>query len=204
MPVLIPSPEQETIVPEPHPKRKRWTREELRQLIEEGHREFEQYELFDGELIDKRGKNRPHVTCVFRIVAALRRIFGYDFVAQEPPIDLRFEDWQTYRPEPDAVVLSKPCTEFESSDPGPADLLLVVETADTSLRFDLTAKARAYATAGISEYWVVDLLGRRVIVHRQAHSGQYRFIQEFRQGEELETLARPGASISVTSLFPNS
>lgn len=201
MPVLIPSPEQETIVPEPHPKRKRWTREELRQLIEEGHREFERYELFDGELIDKMGKNRPHVLVVRSLTILLQQVFGSEFVLSETPINLRPEERSTYRPEPDVLVLEKPYKHFALDDPGPQDIVLLVEVADTSLQYDLVSKARAYARAAIREYWVADLVSHRVIVHRQPLGERYALVQAFDIGEAVSFPGRDASPVSIDAVF---
>jgi Uma2 family endonuclease len=198
MPEVLASPEVSIL---DFPARKRWTRSELRQLIDEGHEEFERYELFDGELINKRGKNRPHVMAVHRTVACLRQVFGYEFVMQESPINLRPEDEALYRPEPDAIVLRQDCAEFEDADPGPQHIQLAVEISDTSLRFDLAAKSRAYARAAIPEYWVVDANGRRLIVHREPSGAQYRSVKSYAVGEEIAPLSRPAARIEIAAFF---
>ena len=200
MPTLVVSPKESVL---DLPNRKRWTRAELRQLIDEGHNQFERYELFDGELIDKMGKNRPHVMSVYRAVACLRRIYGDEFVMQESPVNLRPEDEATYRPEPDAVVLNQPCTHFEDSDPGPEHILLAVVVADASLRFDLAAKAHAYARAGIPEYWVIDVTGHRVIVHREPSAAEYRSVKAYAAGEQVAPVSRPDSPIEVAVLFRN-
>jgi hypothetical protein len=72
---------------------------------------------------------------------------------------------------------------FQSASPGPQDLHLVVEVADTTLNFDLTTKAGLYAHAGIVEYWVLDVPGRRVIVHRPPQAGRYTTIRSIASGE---------------------
>ncbi len=53
-----------------------------------------------------------------------------------------------------------------SANPQPGDIRLLVEISDTSLKYDLSVKAALYARAGIFEYWVVDVNGRRLIAHR--------------------------------------
>ena len=198
MPMVVESPEVSIL---DFPNRKLWNRAELRLLVDEGHIEYERYELFDGELIDKAGKNRPHVMSVYRVVDALRSIYGNEFVMQESPINLRPEDESKYRPEPDAVVLNRSCTDFEDTDPSPQDIELAIEVADTSLRFDLAAKARAYARADIPEYWVVDISGRQMIVHCEPSAEQYRSVKAYSVGEELAPLSKPDSIMAVASLF---
>lgn len=184
-----------------HPNRKRWTRHELRLLIDEGRPEFERYELFDGELIDKSGNDRPHVLVVRSLTILLQQVFGSDFVLSETPINLRPEERSTYRPEPDVLVLEKPYKQFALDDPGPQDILLVVEVADTSLQYDLVNKTRAYARAAIREYWVADLVGHRLIVHRQPFGERYALVQAFDLGEAVPFPGRDASPISVDAIF---
>ena len=144
------------------PNPKRWTRAELREFIDAGFTDLERYELFGGELIDKMGKNRPHVNAVRLILPWLNSI-AVDRWLSEAPINLRSADNATHRPEPDAVLLRRPFADFSDRDPDPAEIALLVEVADTTLAFDLGEKALKYAQAGINEYWVLDIINRRLI-----------------------------------------
>ncbi len=183
-----------------HPNRKRWTRAEVQRLIDEGHHEFERYELFDGELIDKMGKNWPHVAVLHAIARSLRKGFGDERILQESPINLRPDDDAAYRPEPGILVLAASAVS-RLHEPRPADLVLAVEVSDISLRFDLDAKAKAYARAGIVEYWVADLSGRRVIIRRSPVDGRYTFVQAVNPGESVSPESLPSLSIPVDAIF---
>jgi Uma2 family endonuclease len=195
MATVFQAPEEVLLVA--HPNRKQWTRAELRQLIEEGHHEFERYELFDGELIDKMGSNRPHVIAVHNVASLLRRAFGEKYVQGESPISLRPEDESTYRPQPDVLVASKVYASFKT-DPTPAEIVLAVEVSDASLRFDLTRKARAYARAGIPEYWVVDLISKRLVVHLQPSNGGYLDVRPFAEDDSMTV---GSTTFSVAEIF---
>src|ERR1700684_3465894 len=155
------------------PSRKRWTRAECASLDASGLLDQQHLELVEGELIDKMGKNRPHVNALTLMHASLLRAFGGRAVNANAPIDVSPEDNPSSEPEPDLIVLNRDLSNFRSSNPSPQDLHLVVEVADTTLNFDLTVKAALYARAGIAEYWVPDVSGRRLIVHRQPKSGKY-------------------------------
>ena len=180
---------------------KRWTRTELQQLIDEGDHGLERYELFDGDLIDRTGKSRPHVVVLHRIAAAVRRGFGEDHVAQRAPISLRPEDREFYRPEPDVIVLRRKMDSFLMDDPGPEDIFVAIEVADSSLRFDLAAKSEAYARAGIPEYWVIDATGRRIVVHRMPLNSGYGSIASYSSEEQLSPEAQTGWSFLVACIF---
>jgi Uma2 family endonuclease len=184
-----------------HPRRKRWTREECARLESAGLLDQQHLELVAGELIDKMGKNRPHVNALAVIHAWLLQVFGDRFVNQEAPIDVSPEDNPSNEPEPDVIVLNRVFWNFRSSNPGPRDLHLVVEVSDTTLTFDLTAKAALYARAGIVEYWVLDVTGRRLIVHRDPQSGKYTTVLIYNEQESVAPLAAPHALFPVARAF---
>jgi len=182
------------------PKLKRWTREELRAFVAAGFHELERYELFDGKLYDKMGKNRPHVYGVYALTEWLRGLFP-GRVLQESPIDLRPQDNATYRPEPDVVVLKQNVRVYKERDPEPGDLELVVEVADSSLEFDREEKAPKYAQAGIVEYWVLDVNNRRMIVHRDPGPEGYRTVLAYAAEEAVAPLAAPEHGTTAAALL---
>lgn len=148
------------------PARKRWTRTECNALETTGLLNDQKLELVDGELISKMGKNRPHVNALILVQGWLIRVFGWEFINPETPVDVAPEDNPTNEPQPNIIVLKRPSREFKNANPQPADLHLVVEIPDTSLGFDLTKKAALYARAEIVEYWVLDVAAHRLVVHR--------------------------------------
>src|SRR5215470_17980025 len=107
---------------------------------------------------------------------------------RETPIDVAPDDNPTNEPEPDLIVLKRDLSEFQEN-PRPGDVDLVVEIADTTLGFDRGIKARLYARAGIADYWVLDVNGRRMIVHRQPQAGRYLSVLEFNEDERVAPLA---------------
>ena len=127
--------------------------------------------------------------------------FGWDRVNSEAPTDVAPEDNPTNEPQPDVIVFRATAADFQSAAPQPADLALVVEISDTTLNFDLTVKAALYARAGIAEYWVVDLNGRRLIVHRQPDSGAYKSVAAYGENERVAPLASPQQSLLVRDVL---
>ena len=181
-----------------YPPRKRWTRVECESLEATGLWDCEQLELIDGELISRMGKKRLHVTVLALVQKWLIVIFGGNFVNVEAPIDVAPEDNPTNEPQPDLLVLKKP-TWTNKGNPQPGDIRLLIEVSDTTLAFDMRTKARLYARAGIVEYWVVDAVGRRVIVHRQPGAGRYADIVWFTEGENVSIA---GQELVVRDAFP--
>lgn len=184
------------------PSRKRWTRAECASLDASGLLNQQHLELVEGELIDKMGKNRPHVNALVLMHAWLVRVFGERFVNPEAPINVSPEDNPSNEPEPDIIVLKRDLSHFRSANPGPQDLHLVVEVSDTTLNFDLTVKAALYARAGIADYWVLDVSGRRLIVHRRPQSGKYASILIYNEQEQVAPLAAPHAIFKAADAFP--
>ena len=159
------------------------------------------HELVDGELISKMGKKRRHVNALVAVQDWLMRTFGAQFVNPEAPIDVAPEDNPTNEPEPDLVVLAKPSREYQDANPRPSDLRLVIEISDSTLGFDLTAKAELYARAGIVEYWVIDVPARRLIVHRDPRAGLYRSVTVYSEDESASPLASPASTFQIGEIF---
>src|ERR1700721_4742756 len=82
------------------PSRKRWSRAEYASLDASGLLDQQHLELVDGELIDKMGKNRPHVNGLTLIQAWLQRGFGVRFVNPEAPIDVSPDKNPSNEPHP--------------------------------------------------------------------------------------------------------
>jgi Uma2 family endonuclease len=186
------------------PPRKRWTRQECASLEASGLWNGQHLELVDGELISKMGKKRPHVNALLLIQAWLFDVFGAQYVNLHAPIDVAPEDNPINEPEPDLIVLTRPSREFPNANPRPGDLCLVVEISDSTLGFDLTAKAALYARAAIVEYWVLDIPARRLVVHRDPQDGQYRSGTVYSELESVVPLAAPGHEFRIGDGFPQS
>ena len=187
--------------PPTDPPRKRWTRQECVALETSGIWAQQHLELIEGELLSKMGKKRPHTNVMVIMHAWLLRVFGEQYVNSEAPIDVAPEDNPTNEPEPDLIVLAKPSREIKDANPQPADLRLVLEISDSTLSFDRSTKARLYARARIVEYWVVDIPGRRIIVHRDPQEGQYRSVIAYAEQESVKPLASPDSEFPVGSAF---
>jgi len=181
----------------PSPPRKKWTRAQCAALEAAGLFQSERVELVDGELISKMGKNRPHVNALTAMLIWLQKAFGSAFVNTEAPIDVSPSDHALNEPEPDLIVLAREGSTFTSGNPQPHDIRLVVEIADRSLRFDLTVKAALYARAGIVEYWVLDVAGRRLYCHRDVAGGEYRSVAVYGEQETVAPLAAPDCGFSA-------
>jgi Uma2 family endonuclease len=131
----------------------------------------------------------------------LLKVFGERFVDIEAPIDVRPDDNLTNEPVPDLIVLKRDGATI-ADNPQPQDLQLVVEVSDGTLNFDLNVKAALYARAGIGEYWVVDVAGRRLICHRNPESGRYTSVAIYGEHEPLAPLSAPDWEFLPRRFYP--
>jgi len=184
------------------PVRKRWTRAEYEALSSIELLSQQRLELVEGDVIDKMGKGRRHANALGLLYEWLLSIFGKQRVLPESPIDVSPEDNTTSEPQPDLVVFSRDYAHFAEQNPGPGDLLLVLEIADSSLYLDMTIKSGLYARAGIADYWVLDIAGRRMIVFRDPRDGRYESILAYAADEDVAPLAAPESLLRVGDIFP--
>ena len=178
---------------------KTWTRPEVEILESAGRFAGHHYELIDGELIAKMGKERKHVLRLKETVMALEDVFGRDHVNSEAPIDVALEDNLRNEPEPDVTVLRRRSREIEGN-PRPEDIALAMEISGSTLRHDLRAKASLYARAGMPEYWVLDVNARRLHVLREPSGGIYQTHFEVEETDSVTPLTS-STSIAVASLL---
>ena len=186
---------------EPMPNRKRFTRQEC-EFLEQSELLTERYELIDGEILVKMPQNPPHALTVMLLTAWLMRVFGELYARCQLAIDVGAIDPELNNPEPDGVALAQPVTAFATHHPGAADILLLVEVSDTTLRFDLSNKALLYARLAIVEYWISDIGNRRLIIHRNPTPTGYAEVTQYGEDETVSPLARPDARTRVSDLLP--
>ena len=108
-------------------------------------------------------------------------------------------------PEPDIAVVRGTEEDYADHHPGPADLVLVIEVADSSVGTDRSTKQRLYATAGVTQYWLVNLPKSQVEVYEQpdSQSGKYARQTTFPPSQTLAWDLSPTQrlEINVTDLF---
>ncbi len=110
-------------------------------------------------------------------------------------------------PGPDLAVVPGSVRDYATRTPTAA--VMVVEVADSSLAMDTTTKAELYATAGVPEYWVIDLNGRQLLVFRDPAplpaglgATAYATRLTFGPADRVAPLAAPNASVAVADLLP--
>jgi Uma2 family endonuclease len=122
-------------------------------------------ELLEGILVQQMGKNPPHTfaTQVLRDQLPPMMPAGHWFVSDQEPVTVTDDS----EPEPDVFVVRGSRRDYLAQDrhPAPDDMGLVIEVSDTTLATDRGTKRRVYASANVAEYWIVNLVDRRVEVY---------------------------------------
>jgi len=91
--------------------------------------------------------------------------------------------------------------DYRSEHPTPTDVLLLIEVADSSLRYDRSVKLPLHAHHGIPEVWIVNIGEGVVEMYRDAIDETYRMATRASRGEVLEPTALPGLRIAVTEVL---
>jgi Uma2 family endonuclease len=128
-------------------------------------------ELIEGEMIDMPPIAPAHASRTKRLTLLLIEAIGRRaIVSTQDPILLG----DLSAPQPDIAIL-KPLDDFYSSEhPRAEDVLLVIEVADSSVRYDRERKLPLYARYGIPEIWLIDIPARAIWIHRAPENGAYR------------------------------
>jgi Uma2 family endonuclease len=160
--------------------------------------ENDRVELIRGEIINKMTIGDSHAACVKRLNRLLNGLIGTRVVIgiQDP---VRLDDSV---PEPDVSILQPRDDLYKSATPRPADVILLIEVADSTLDIDRDTKGPLYAEAGIPEYWIVNLNGDVLEVHRQPRpDGSWGDVRLLRRGQTADVAGLPGLSVTVDDIL---
>jgi Uma2 family endonuclease len=154
-------------------------------------------ELINGVLVDMSPIGDGHVFMVAKLHHVLVRLLeGRAAVFDQSS----FECGDTSLPEPDLVAVPWPYERYARRRPNAGDAQLIIEVADSSLRYDRAIKEPLYARHGIPEYWLVDLVHLQVHVHVDPTADGYATTRTFTQDDTLVPTAFPDVRIPVRDL----
>jgi Uma2 family endonuclease len=205
----------------PRPRAPRWTVAEFHHMRSRGWFGNLRPFLLDGVIMEQGPMNPLHANALGLVLAALQSAFGTGWwVRVQSPLEVdEFND-----PFPDFTVVRGGPRDYPGVHPTTA--ALVVEVSDTTLQLDMTEKAERYATAGVPEYWVLDLTARELHVYRDPQplpkgkwpgceaerfvppspaanrATAYRTRATHGPAESVHPLAVPAASVCVGDLLP--
>jgi Uma2 family endonuclease len=162
--------------------------------------EDDRVELLGGQVVDMSPIGPPHASAVdacgeaFAPLVVARRVT----VRTQNPLALGEYD----EPQPDVAVVRPRPDRYATGHPGAADVLLLIEVAETSLAYDQRTKAAVYAAVGIREVWVLNLPERVLEVYRAPGPLGYEDRQAHQRGERVAPLAFPELELAVADLLP--
>jgi Uma2 family endonuclease len=179
--------------------RRRFTVEEYQRMGEAGvFSAQDRIELIDGEILTMSPIGSRHGAAVDRAAQAFFRAVSARAIVRVQGV-IRLSHYS--EPEPDIALLRPRANFYSAGHPEPSDVLLVVEIADSSLRYDREIKVPVYARALIGEYWLVDLQRQVVTRYAAPENGAYREVSAHERGQMLSTSALPECVIPVDDLL---
>lgn len=181
------------------PTRRRFTVAEYYAMADIGIlRENDRIELLDGDLIIMSPIGDWHAASVDRFTNTLPpRLQGRAIVRVQNPTRLN----DNSEPQPDIMLLRWRDDFYGGGHPGPADVLLLIEVADTSVDYDRSDKLSAYARAGIPEVWIATRHDRRIEAYTEPIEGEYSNVRYAVPGESIAPQAFPEVVLEVGSLI---
>jgi Uma2 family endonuclease len=185
---------------------KRFTVEEYHRLIELGFlTENDRIELICGELMQMVAKGTAHTVCTTRLMQQLVILLQEKAVVRsQEPIILP----PNSEPEPDLVVARNRADDYLSSHPQPADILLVAEVSESTLKYDQENKLALYAESGIQNYWIFNLIASCLEFYSRPYQdaqGTFGYSQkQILLPNSIVTIPGfPDLAIALNKIFPN-
>lgn len=159
----------------------------------------ERVELIEGSILTMSPKGIAHAACNDKAGYYLAAILADRVIVRnQNPVHLG----EHSEPQPDLVLAIPDKKRYFDHHPTPAEVLLVLEIASSSLDYDLRAKRLLYARVGIIQYCVLDLQARELVDYRDPATEDYSSKKTYRSGESFTLVAFPDISIPVRDLLP--
>lgn len=198
--LLVPSLSPNQELPNPDkPHAMQFTVEQFQLMYERGvFVDSDRYELINGEIIAMSPIGRKHAACVNRLVATFTHKFGSQVVLS---VQNSIQLANKLQPQPDIAVLKYRDDFYEDALPTPADILLIIEVADSSLDYDRDVKAKLYGVAGIPQMWLFDVNTKTIMGFSQPSELGYKQTCLYTQGDRLSILAFDDVVFEWQELF---
>ena len=174
----------------------KWSLADYHQIVESGVLEGKSVELLEGEIVIVSPESPFHSTINYSVANYLRTVLGNLAVIREAhPITL-----DNSEPEPDIAIVSTPYTQYISRHPYSQDIHGLVEISNKTLTKDLSEKSVIYARNGIAEYWVIDLVNKKLWLFTNIQNDLYQDRQELATGI-INPIAFPQINVEVEKLL---
>jgi len=160
--------------------------------------EDDRVELIEGELIDMAPIGSRHASTVAQLARRFVQTVGEAAIVYiQNPVLLPGDS----EPQPDVALLKPRADFYAASHPGPDDILLIIEVADTSVRYDREIKLPLYARHGISEVWLIDLESRRIEAFCKPSEGMFTQSRLIDPTGRRAPIALPELEVDLAGLF---
>jgi Uma2 family endonuclease len=160
--------------------------------------EDDRVELLAGEIVEMSPIGSRHAACVKRLTKILDSQIGdAAILGVQDPIHLGPRS----EPQPDLALLKPRADFYAQAHPGPQDVLLIIEVAETSGESDRKLKLPLYAKASIPEVWIWELASKRVEVYRRPAGRKYLVIETFTQKQTLSPQTFPNVKVDLKEIF---
>jgi len=181
-------------------RRRRFSLDEYHRMGEVGiFRPDDRVELIEGEIIEMAPLGSVHAATVTKIVESfMRRLGDRATVRSQNPLLIQERESE---PEPDVMLLTRRADFYRGAHPVPDDVRLIIEVADSSLRYDRLTKFPLYARAGIVEAWLADTDHGRIEIHRRPTPRGYEDVQRPNREDRFACLAFADIEMTVTDLL---
>jgi Uma2 family endonuclease len=159
----------------------------------------ERIELLDGRIVETPRVAPRHSYIVVGLSALMHRKFrdrAVIFVRGPIRLDPLSE------PQPDVLLARGPLEQYADRHATPQDALLVVEVAESTLRYDRGRKRRAYARVGIGEYWIVDVARESLHAFTEPHGERYQTEVVVGRGGRIAPRAFPDDLVVLDDILP--
>jgi Uma2 family endonuclease len=179
--------------------RRRFTVDEYHRMGETGILpEDSRIELICGDIVLREPIGAYHAGTVGRLNRLFTsRLGDRAIVSVQNPVQFRQEDTEL---QPDVALLRPRDDFYRWRHPEAADVLLLIEVADTTLRLDRRVKIPLYARAGVQEVWLIDLTTQRLEVYREPPGDRYGSVRILGRGQRVSPEAFGDFSVDVTDL----
>jgi Uma2 family endonuclease len=173
----------------------KWSIDEYHRLIADGYLNDKHVELINGDIVEMTPEGIPHADISDGADDYLRELLG-DRVRLRIAKPITLPD--NSEPEPDLCICQK--IRYTEHHPYPENIFLLIEFSDSSLTKDLEVKSKIYATAGIREYWVINLKAMSLVVFRSAVGDQYQIERTLTEGI-VTPIVFPDIEVDVARLL---
>jgi Uma2 family endonuclease len=181
------------------PTKYRLTVEQYYKMAEVGILKVEQRtELIEGEIIEMSAIGTKHAICVSNLSELLTlKTIQIAHVRQQNPVHLSDRS----EPQPDIALVKRPSSLYVDCHPKAADIFLLIEVSDSTLKYDREVKTPLYAKSGIPEVWIVNIEEQIFEVYKLPNQDSYEQVQTYGKGELIPMSMFADMAIAVDEIF---